>query len=117
MLLMYASRPATPSLTIFSGVAGKSFAVARLTDLSVACAESTTATRSSKGVPYLSSVLGCGLAARSRCSFPPPPARPPCASSPCALRELRVHDLSGRDLDPRAQIVVHLSLRQHLHVR
>src|SRR5690606_27267471 len=38
----------------------------RLTDLSVACADSRTAIRSWKGVPYSSSVLGSGLAARRR---------------------------------------------------
>ena len=49
--------------TIFCGVSpGKSLRVARFTDLSVACAESTTATSSSNGVPYSSSVVGFGFA-------------------------------------------------------
>ncbi len=49
---MYSISRASPSATIFSGVfaTGNSFAVARFTDLSVACAESTTATSSSYGV-------------------------------------------------------------------
>ena len=50
--LMYCSSPGTPSFTMACGVlaALNSSAVARFTDLSVACAESTTATRSSYGV-------------------------------------------------------------------
>ena len=49
---MYGISPSTPSLTIAAGVlaTGKSFAVALLTLLSVACADSTTATSSSNGV-------------------------------------------------------------------
>src|SRR5512139_2320790 len=45
---------------------GNSLRVARLTPLSVACADSSTATSSSNGVLYSSSVVGCGLAARRR---------------------------------------------------
>ena len=41
-------------------------AVARLTLLSVACADSTTATSSSNGVRYSSSVVGCGFSACRR---------------------------------------------------
>ena len=60
-------RPSTPSAAICSAVfaTGKSLAVAMLTPLSVACAESTTATRSSKGVVQLSSLSGFGCAAAS----------------------------------------------------
>ena len=50
MRLMYSSTPATPSLTIVvaaHAATSNSPAVARLTDLSVAWAESTTATSSS----------------------------------------------------------------------
>ena len=51
-----------------AGVAAalKSLRVARLTLLSVACAESTTATSSWNGVSYSSSVRGCGFRLRSR---------------------------------------------------
>src|SRR5687768_10303037 len=68
MLLMNSCNPASPSARIFAGVLamGKSFLVARFTPLSVAWAESTTATSSSKGEPYSSSVVGCGLADRKR---------------------------------------------------
>src|SRR5512139_158460 len=45
---------------------GNNLRVARFTPLSVACADSTTATSSSNGVPYSSSVVGCGLTARRR---------------------------------------------------
>src|SRR5512139_2605176 len=45
---------------------GNSLRVARFTPLSVACADSTTATNSSNGVLYSSSVVGCGLTARRR---------------------------------------------------
>ena len=52
MVRMCASKPATPSATICAGVpaTSNSRAVARLTDLSVACADSTTATSSWYGV-------------------------------------------------------------------
>src|SRR5690349_2959321 len=61
-------RPSTPSLTNACGVLamGKSRAVDLLTPLSVACADSTTATSSSNGVRYSSSLRGFGFAARSR---------------------------------------------------
>ena len=42
---------------------GKSLRVALFTPTSVACADSSTAASSSKGVPYSSSVSGVGLAA------------------------------------------------------
>src|SRR4030042_3093316 len=45
---------------------GNSLRVARLTPLSVDCADSTTATSNSNGVRYSSSVAGWGLAARRR---------------------------------------------------
>ena len=66
----------SPSAAIFSGVsaAGNSAAVALLTPLSVACAESTTATSSVYGLTYCSSVLGSGLAGRSGGMRPRPPA-------------------------------------------
>jgi hypothetical protein len=48
MVRMYSSSPVTPSATICAGLPAilNRRAVARLTDLSVACAESTTATSS-----------------------------------------------------------------------
>ena len=57
-------RPRAPSASIFRGVFAvlNSRAVARLTLLSVACADRMTATSSSNGVEYPSSVLGAGLA-------------------------------------------------------
>ena len=63
---MYFSSPATPSAAIAAGVlaTGKSVRVARFTPLSVAWAESTTATSSSKGVEYSSSLFGSGIASR-----------------------------------------------------
>jgi len=65
---MYGFKPSTPSARIAAGVlaTGKRLRVAALTLLSVVCAESMTATSSSKGEPYLSSVVGAGFAARSR---------------------------------------------------
>src|SRR5438309_1861005 len=65
---MYFSRPATPSFTIVSGALNRSnsTALAWFTDLSVAWADSTTATSNSYGVRYLSSVVGSGLAAWKR---------------------------------------------------
>ena len=65
---MYGMRPSTPSCAIAAGVlaTGKSFAVALFTPLSVACADSTTATSSSNGVACSSSVVGIGLASRRR---------------------------------------------------
>src|SRR5512135_197040 len=68
MVLMYSERPASPSAWMASGVSatGNSLRVARFTPLSVACADSTTATSSSNGVLYSSSVVGWGLAARRR---------------------------------------------------
>src|SRR6267143_1079362 len=65
---MYFSRPAAPSFSIFAGVSNcpNSTALAWFTDLSVAWADSTTATSSSYGVRYLSSVVGFGFAAWKR---------------------------------------------------
>src|SRR6267143_736897 len=65
---MYFSRPAVPSFSIFAGVSNcsNSTALAWFTDLSVAWADSTTATSSSYGVRYLSSVVGFGFAAWKR---------------------------------------------------
>src|SRR5437763_3500458 len=61
-------RRASPSASIFGGVStiAKSGLVALLTPTSVACADSTTATRRVKGVAYSSSVAGAGRAAASR---------------------------------------------------
>src|SRR6266550_2343267 len=54
----------SPSASIFCGVSAtaSSARVARLTPASVACADSTTATRSVKGLRCSSSPLGSGLA-------------------------------------------------------
>jgi hypothetical protein len=62
MDLIYSRKPSSPSASIFSGVstALNSVAVARLTPLSVACAESTTATRKVKSLTDLSSPFGSG---------------------------------------------------------
>ena len=67
--LMYGISPSTPSFDDRPRACwrpGNSRAVALLTLLSVACADSTTATSSSNGVRYSSSVVGCGLSARRR---------------------------------------------------
>src|ERR1700736_4996975 len=45
---------------------GNNLRSALLTDTSVACADSITAISNSKGLVYSSSVVGCGLATRSR---------------------------------------------------
>src|SRR5258708_35205843 len=45
---------------------GNNLRSALLTETSVACAESITAISNSKGLVYSSSVVGCGLATRSR---------------------------------------------------
>src|SRR5512143_3191196 len=68
MVLMNSASPASPSAQMASGVwaIGNSLRVARFTPLSVACADSTTATSNSNGVVYSSSVVGWGLAARRR---------------------------------------------------
>ena len=65
---MCRASPASPSASIAAGVpaARNSGPVARLTLRSVACAERITATSSSNGVEYSSSVRGSGLSARSR---------------------------------------------------
>src|SRR6516225_738687 len=65
---MYGLTPSTPRAAIAAGVlaTGKRLRVAALTARSVVCAESITATSSSKGVVYRSSVVGDGLAACSR---------------------------------------------------
>src|SRR5260221_8901114 len=64
MVLMYSRTFSSPSASIFSGVSAtaNSARVARLTPASVACADSTTATRSVKGLRCSSSPFGSGLA-------------------------------------------------------
>src|SRR5271157_1936334 len=66
--LMYGVIPPTPSASMAAGVSAvrNRPAVALFTLLSVAWAERITATSSSKGVRYLSSVRGAGLPACSR---------------------------------------------------
>src|SRR5271166_2914514 len=68
MVLMRCASPSSPSAIIFFGVSAtaKSAFVALLTPASVACADSTTATRSVYGLTYSSSPRGSGLAAASR---------------------------------------------------
>src|SRR5690606_30843268 len=68
IVFTYDFSPSTPRSRIACGVfaTGKSFAVALFTPTSVACAERMTATSSSKGVEYSSSVVGSGLASRRR---------------------------------------------------
>src|SRR5215469_5141154 len=64
MVLMYSRKRSSPRSSIFCGVSAtlNSSRVARLTPASVACADSTTATRSVKGLRCSSSPLGSGLA-------------------------------------------------------
>ena len=64
----YGMRPSTPSFTIAPacGRPERASRVALLTPLSVACADSTTATSSSNGERWTSSDLGSGSAARNR---------------------------------------------------
>src|SRR6202047_4541867 len=64
MVLMYSRNRSSPSASIFCGVSAtaNSARVARLTPASVACADSTTATKSVKGLRCSSSPLGSGLA-------------------------------------------------------
>src|SRR5690606_7080178 len=68
MVLMCSASPASPSANRPCGVPclGKNLRVARLTDLSVACADKITATSNWKVLPYSSSVVGLGLAACRR---------------------------------------------------
>src|SRR5882757_7224228 len=68
MVLMYSRTLSSPSASIFCGVSAtaNSARVARLTPASVACADSTTATRSVKGLRCSSSPFGSGLALRKR---------------------------------------------------
>src|SRR6201982_3123143 len=65
---MYGFTPSTPSAAMAAGVfaTGNSTPVAAFTLLSVVCAESITATRSSKGEPCTRSGVGGGFAARWR---------------------------------------------------
>ncbi len=64
----YAVSPSCPSARIAAGVlaTGNNLRVARLTPLSVACAERITAISNSNGVEYSSSVTGCGFNAAKR---------------------------------------------------
>src|SRR3979409_518133 len=68
MVLMYSRTFSSPSASIFCGVSAtaNSARVALLTPASVACADSTTATRSGEGVGCSSSPFGSGLALRKR---------------------------------------------------
>jgi hypothetical protein len=68
MVRMYFDRPSTPRFAMARGerATGKSLRVTAFTLLSVACADRITATSSSNGVEYSSSVVGFGLAARNR---------------------------------------------------
>ena len=68
MVLIRSVSRSTPSAAIFSGVSAmaNSAGVALFTPASVACADSTTATSSVKGLTYLSSPFGAGLAAANR---------------------------------------------------
>src|SRR6266550_2389020 len=68
MVLMYSRTFSSPSASIFCGVSATSnnARVALLTPASVACADSTTATRRVKGLRCSSSPLGSGLALRKR---------------------------------------------------
>src|SRR5882724_5058034 len=68
MVLMYSRTLSSPSASIFCGVSAtaNSARVARLTPASVACADSTTPTRSVKGLRCSSSPFGSGLALRKR---------------------------------------------------
>ena len=60
--------PSSPTASIFAGVSaiGNSASVARLTPLSVACADSATATSSVKALLCASSPFGSGSAAWNR---------------------------------------------------
>src|SRR6266404_4289830 len=68
MVLMVSRNFSSPSASIFCGVSATSnnVRVALLTPASVACADSTTATRRVKGLRCSSSPLGSGLALRKR---------------------------------------------------
>src|SRR6266700_7193019 len=68
MVLMASRSLSSPSATIFCGVSAtaNSARVARLTPASVACADSTTATNSVKGLRCSSSPFGSGFARRNR---------------------------------------------------
>src|SRR6266446_5704425 len=68
MVLMQSRSFSSPSASIFCGVSATSnnTRVALLTPASVACADSTTATRRVKGLRCSSSPLGSGLALRKR---------------------------------------------------
>ncbi len=65
---MYFFSPSSPRARIFSAVlaTGNRRRVALLTPTSVACADRVTATSSSNGVLYSSSVVGLGLSSRRR---------------------------------------------------
>src|SRR5579872_554040 len=68
MVLMASRSFSSPRSSIFCGLSAtwNKARVARLTPASVACADSTTATRSVKGLRCSSSPLGSGLALRKR---------------------------------------------------
>ena len=69
--LMSSRTRSSPSASIFSGVSAsaKSFGVALLTPASVACAESTTATRKVKALSETSSPFGSGSRASKRANI------------------------------------------------
>src|SRR5437762_265125 len=68
MVLIMSRSFSSPSASIFAGVSAilKTAGVARLTPASVACADSTTATKSVNGLTEMSSPFGSGLAASKR---------------------------------------------------
>src|ERR1700733_6296472 len=85
VLIRSGTRP-SPSAPIFSGVSASlnRAGVALLTPASVACADSTTATRSVNGLIDCNSPRGFGLAAAKRRNASSISAVVHCSSSPCA---------------------------------
>src|ERR1700733_1834771 len=86
MVLIRSRTRASPRLAIFSGGSASlnRAGVALLTPASVACADSTTATRSVNGLMYCNSPRGFGLAAAKRRNASSTSALVHCGSSPWA---------------------------------
>src|SRR5580700_4652283 len=86
MVLIRSRTLASPSAAIFSGVSASAnrAGVALLTPASVACADSTTATRSVNGLRCSSSVRGAGAAAAKRRNASSISAGVHCGKAPCA---------------------------------
>src|ERR1700723_3095201 len=107
MVLINSVTRSSPRATIFSGVSAiaNNAGVALFTPASVACADSTTATSSVKGLMYLSSPFGVGLAAARRSKIASVLAAFACRDSRRAMVDLYARR-PGRQVDDRRKAQV-----------